>query len=276
MKLDRKALIGGQPAKLVRDLLADATNSDGFYADLIDEHLLKAWWRAAVDELIEAGKIDRSDRSYALRNWSRAISRDKIFGARLPDAPDFSVQTKSLIEALIAHELICEESRESNGRIVYRVTDKGHATGMKNLVSRMSRTAAEALLQEALERIARINSDAELLHYVTEVRVFGSYLADSDDLGDLDLAIKLERKQVEGEWAKAARILANKSGKSLSFFQRLTFPETEVRRRIKNRSPRISLHETSELDENPEMGGKTVYTFTPPDRPDRPNISQGD
>jgi hypothetical protein len=28
--------------------------------------------------------------------------------------------------------------------------------------------------------------------------------------------------------------------------------------------PRISLHETSELDENPQMGGKTVYTFTPP------------
>jgi hypothetical protein len=58
--------------------------------------------------------------------------------------------------------------------------------------------------------------------------------------------------------------LADKSGRTLSFFQRLTFPETEVRRRIKNHLPRISLHETSELDDNPEIDGKTVYTFTPP------------
>jgi hypothetical protein len=34
--------------------------------------------------------------------------------------------------------------------------------------------------------------------------------------------------------------------------------------------PRISLHEASELDENPQMGGKTVYTFTPP--ADKPHV----
>jgi hypothetical protein len=38
----------------------------------------------------------------------------------------------------------------------------------------------------------------------------------------------------------------------------------ELHRRIKNRSPYISLHYTSELDENPELGGKTIYTFAPP------------
>ncbi|WP_146006703.1 hypothetical protein [Bradyrhizobium forestalis] len=47
--------------------------------------------------------------------------------------------------------------------MVYRVTDDGHATGMKFLVPRMNRAAAEKLLEEVLERIARINSDGELL-----------------------------------------------------------------------------------------------------------------
>jgi predicted nucleotidyltransferase len=173
-------------------------------------------------------------------------------------------QTHSLIEALLAHELICEEGRESDGRVVYRVTDEGHATGMKSLIPRMSRAAAEALLEAVLTRVARINSDGELLHYVTEARVFGSYLTESEDLLDLDLAIKLDRRRVEGKWVPAARALADKSGRRLSFFQRLTFPETEVRRRIKSGSPRISLHETSELDENPQLEGKTVYAFTPP------------
>jgi predicted nucleotidyltransferase len=41
------------------------------------------------------------------------------------------------------------------------------------------------------------NARDDLLHWVTEVRVFGSYLTDSDDLGDLDLAINLERRPVE-------------------------------------------------------------------------------
>jgi hypothetical protein len=63
MKINRNSQIGGQPAKLVRDLLADATNSDGFYASLVDEHLLRAWWRATIDKLIETGNIGRSDRS---------------------------------------------------------------------------------------------------------------------------------------------------------------------------------------------------------------------
>jgi hypothetical protein len=35
-------------------------------------------------------------------------------------------------------------------------------------------------------------------------------------------------------------------------------PETEVHRRIKGRLNRISLHEPSELDRNPEMGGKST------------------
>ena len=264
MRIDRETRIGGQRGKLVRDVLADATNSDSFYADLIDEHLLRAWWRKTIDELIETGKINRQNRGHALRAWATARKRDKIFGSRLPKIPDFAPQTRSLIEALLAHKLIQEGGHDADGRIVYRVTDNGHATGMKSLVPRMTRPAAEALLREALERVAKINRDGELLHYITEVRVFGSYLTDSDDLGDLDIAIKLERKRVKGDWVKAAGILADKSGKTLSFFQKLVFPETEVHRRIKSRLNRISLHETSELDQNPEMGGKIVYSFTPP------------
>ncbi|MGN8544397.1 hypothetical protein ACQPTN_04910 [Bradyrhizobium sp. 13971] len=266
MKIDRDTTVGGQPAKLVRNLLVDGTNSDGFYSDLVEEHLLKAWWRSTIDALVEEGKIDRHNRGQALRSWSWARDRDRIFGVRLPKAPDFPTQTRNLIEALLAHDLIREDGRESgDSRIVYRVTDKGHASGMKTLVPRMTRAVAEALLQQTLERIAKINVDSELLHYVTEVRVFGSYLTDTKDLGDLDLAIKLERRRVEGEWVKACCDLADKSGKTLSFLQRLTYPETELRRRIKSRSSRISLHETSELDENPEMGGKTVYTFAVPE-----------
>ncbi|WP_439373494.1 hypothetical protein [Bradyrhizobium sp. DASA03120] len=206
MKLDRNTRIGGQPAKLVRDLLADATNSNGFYPDLVDEHLFRAWWRAAIDELIETDQLDGSNRGHALRLWTTARKRDKIYGVRLPKVPDFADETRGLIEALLAQKLICEEGRESDGRMVYRVTDEGHATGMKSLVPRMDRAAAESLLKEVLSRVESINRDSELLHYVTEVRVFGSYLTDSDSLGDLDVAIRMERRAVAGDWVKAPRL----------------------------------------------------------------------
>lgn len=148
MKIDRDATIGGQPVKLVRDLLADATNSDGFYFDLVDEHLLKAWWRSTIEALVKDGKIDRHNRGQALRSWTSARKREKIFGVRLPKAPNLSAEAHNLIEALLAHDLIREEDRESDGRIVYRVTDKGHATGMKTLVPRMSRARCRGLTPE--------------------------------------------------------------------------------------------------------------------------------
>ena len=264
MKIDRNALIGGQPAKLARDFLADASDFDGFYLELADDHLLKAWWRATIDGLIDAGKIDRHNRAYCLREWSRLLQQRKIHGVHLPKAPDFTGPARKLIEALLAHELIGEDGQESDGRMLYRVTDKGHAVGMKTLVPRMSRDKAEASLKEALERIAKVNADPELLYWVTEARVFGSYLTDSDDLGDLDLAIKLEPRPVE-DWTKACLDAADRSGKSFgNYLARLTYPDTQVRKLIKGRSPRISIHGTNELDRNPAMGGKTVYTFTPP------------
>ena len=43
----------------------------------------------------------------------------------------------------------------------------------------------------------------------------------------------------------------------------MTYQDTQVRKLIKGRSPRISLHGIHELERNPGFGGKTVYTFAP-------------
>jgi predicted nucleotidyltransferase len=140
---------------------------------------------------------------------------------------------------------------------------------MVDLVPRMNRAKAEKILGGVLERVAAINARADLLHWVTEVRVFGSYLKDTDDLGDLDLAISLERRPVEGgdyAWFEACLEMARQSGKKFgSYLDQLFYADTLVRRTIKNRSPYISLHETDELDGSPDFfAGKTIYTFVPP------------
>jgi hypothetical protein len=160
------------------------------------------------------------------------------------------------------------EGCEDGDRPTYRTIMKGNALALTDLVPRMNRAKAEKLLSGVLERVAAINACADLLHWVIEVRVFGSYLKDTDDLGDIDVAIKLERRPVKKNgnrpWTDACLEMAHRSGKTFgSYLDKLTYPDTLVRRMIKNRSSYISLHGTDELDENPDIGGKTIYTFVP-------------
>jgi hypothetical protein len=109
------------------------------------------------------------------------------------------------------------------------------------LAPRINRATAEKLLADFLQCVEEVNAHPDLLHWVTEVRVFGSYLTNSDDLGEIDLAIKKERRPVSGSFSDAC----------VAFYsQRL------VARLLKGGSRYILLHGVAELDENSEFGGK--------------------
>jgi hypothetical protein len=81
--------------------------------------------------------------------------------------------------------------------------------------------------------------------------VFGSYLTNSDDPGEIDLAIKKERRPGSDPFGDAR----------IAFYS-----ERLVARLLKGGSRYISLHGVAELDENAEFGGRTIYTFAPPKR----------
>jgi hypothetical protein len=116
------------------------------------------------------------------------------------------------------------------------------------LVRRINRAKAEKLLADFLRCVEEVNAHPDLLHWVTEVRVIGSYLTNSDDLGDIEIAIKKERRPVSG---------------SLSDARVAFYPQRLVARLLKGGSRYISVHGVTELDESFEFGGKTVYTFAP-------------
>jgi hypothetical protein len=76
-------------------------------------------------------------------------------------------------------------------------------------------------------------------------------LTHSDDLGDIDIAIKKEKRPASGPVGDAG----------VAFYsQRL------LARLLKGGSRYISLHDVAELDENFEFSAKTIYTFAPPMR----------
>jgi predicted nucleotidyltransferase len=143
--------------------------------------------------------------------------------------PDQTASAQTLIDQLLKDGMV-ERCRDGN-RPTNKTTMKGSALALTNFVPRVNRAKTEKLLKGVLERVAEINARADLLHRVTEVRVFGSYLTDPDDLGDLDLAIKLERRPVKKTgsyaWTEACLEMARQSGKTFSsYFDELTYPDT--------------------------------------------------
>ena len=188
MKIDRNGQIGGQPLKLVRDCLRQGQNGYISIEGVVD-HLQQNWWHEFVDDLLERGVIRRNNRSSARRNlhWSREKT---IYGVRAPAMPDFREPAQTLFDYLLAEGYIQpDDATRHRDKVWHQTTIKGEALKMTKLVARMNRAKAEALLKGVLERVAAINADPDMLHWVIEIRVVGSYLTDTDDLGDLDVAL---------------------------------------------------------------------------------------
>ncbi|MBO0759184.1 MAG: hypothetical protein J2P54_25365 [Bradyrhizobiaceae bacterium] len=144
----------------------------------------------------------------------------------------------------------------------YEVTELGNAIANVRLVKRIDRTTANKLVADLLDRVDGINADEGCLYRITEIRAFGSYITDSDDLGDIDLILRIESKFEGKAFSDACLKYAEKSGRRFnSYVARLTAAGVDLRRMVKDRSPYISLHEPSELEEL-EAPSKILYPRT--------------
>jgi hypothetical protein len=110
------------------------------------------------------------------------------------------------------------------------------------MIKRITRVKADLYVAELLQRADIINANPDLLYRVKRITAFGSYITDAADLGDIDIAVELENKVPAGQRSEANRARAAASGqKNLSLNDELTFGEREVKRRLKNRNPYVSL-----------------------------------
>jgi predicted nucleotidyltransferase len=130
----------------------------------------------------------------------------------------------------------------------YVVSALGKQLCNAKFVRRITRPEAETLVAGLLERVKLVNKRDELTHRITEVRVFGSYLGDKADLGDVDLAVQFTPRRPTH--VEEAKLRAAQSGKTMgSYLQLITYGRQEVRQILKNRSPYLSLHEFGEPEE---------------------------
>lgn len=81
----------------------------------------------------------------------------------------------------------------------WRTSIKGNALAQAPATKPIHRKTAERILQEFVERVAKVNDDAYYLYRIPKVFVFGSYLSDAERLGDIDVMFDLESKEPDPE-----------------------------------------------------------------------------
>ncbi len=128
----------------------------------------------------------------------------------------------------------------------WKRTIKGSALSIALFSTPVSRRTAEKKPSEFMNRVHQVNLDSRFLYRVRKVIVFGSFLTDAPSVGDLDLAVELGQKELDGkkhsEMVLARAKQAARNGRRFhSFVERICFADKEVKLFLKDRSRIIQL-----------------------------------
>lgn len=131
----------------------------------------------------------------------------------------------------------------------------------------ISRNTADRIISEVVERAKEINASPypKFMHFIKKIAVFGSYLTDKEKLGDVDIAVLLERREgyVRDDYRENALECIRIHNKNVyDFYEQLYFPEKIARQTLRNRSKSLSIHDYDELERMIEEWGtehKVIY-----------------
>lgn len=214
-----------------------------------------------------------------IRHLLRQAGNEQFTAAFVADVLRIS-QKKShtLVDELVARGWLERAKTQSHDRsqtVYFETTVAGNAFKISRAIQRIPRARAELILKGFLERVRTVNSDDDFGWYVVEVRIFGSYLDERfENLGDIDLGIEYATRPIIGRnIATYSEERAKLSGRvSLSWFQKLTFVQHEVRQILKARSPYLSLHT---LEDIRDIKAKSELLYRAPKKDAKPRHHRG-
>jgi hypothetical protein len=242
MKIDHvNGKIAGLPVKAARDLMR-RLRVRGADRDTILEFLNREYWRQTVD----AARKANSRIPFEIRNCDHDWQRiSKIW--RFKFSPIDAADAHRVFAALLAEGYIepRDQKQEFDDR-KYQASEKGVRLASTNLTKRFDRDKADSEVAAVITRANEINRRDELVFFVHKITVFGSYLTDSNDLGDIDLVVELARRRKHD--VEESHYRADNSGKTLHFIKRLFYAENEVLQLLRARRARLSLNDTSAFE----------------------------
>lgn len=153
-------------------------------------------------------------------------------------------QAQKVLKALTTLGYLEELKDDTN---THRTTIKGNALAMSKGLPSITKEKAEKLFSEFMDRVKKVNENESLMYRVTQVVLFGSYITDAPSVNDINIAVKLDRKEHDKELYMAKHEVyvqeAEERGVTFkSFFDRLVYPEIEVHKLLKSKSRYLSFH----------------------------------
>jgi hypothetical protein len=238
MRLDAKD-IAGLPVKTARDLMRHFA-SYRIDAKTVLDFLNERHWRSTVDAACKADpsipKVVR-DNDYGYKQMC------KIWGFKFK--PIKATEVERVLAALIANGYLEPHKPEYKWDTrEFELSRKGRQLAAANLVKRFDRAKADQEIADLIARANEINARDELVFYVRKITVFGSYLTDSNDLGDIDLVVQTwpRRRDPFKESQRRA------AGKRLDASESHRYCNNEVLRLLRARKARLSLNAEHTLD----------------------------
>jgi hypothetical protein len=175
-----------------------------------------------------------------VRDFLRATGQGRFGRARVIELLGQPDATDALIEAGFIRRL-------DDGDI-FEETDIGIQLRSTNLVPRITRKKADSIMAAFMQRVVNVNATPELICSVAEVHVFGSYITDAPEVGDIDLSVVLKLKADEGTWTERSHARAAATGRRMSFIDSSAYGATEVMLILKARSPYLVFVHISVLE----------------------------
>jgi predicted nucleotidyltransferase len=128
----------------------------------------------------------------------------------------------------------------------FELTNAGQRFTQKLAIPRIPNNKANQMAEAAAERVEEINR-ANYAYSISALILYGSLARGEDTVGDVDLAVGLEKRfsdEKEQNQAESQRVqIAEEAGRRFSnIVERLFWPQYEVMRHLKARARGLSLH----------------------------------
>lgn len=138
------------------------------------------------------------ERDLQIAGYRPSVVKNALRGFMRTHSPGNIVDLKSIFCLRRDGAIVFEECLD-RGLILldgdgFKITDKGEALIRGKAKPRTQLAQAQALLDDFLQRVDQLNSDAEAVRYVDEVWLFGSLMRREKTVGDIDLALVTTRR----------------------------------------------------------------------------------
>lgn len=221
-------------------------------------------------------RIDEHER---IEGIPTRVARDLLKAVRLHETPLLTQaivrdgpECFAIVDALARAGLLMrtwEQHWNWTGAPLWAVTVAGMRLGGAT-VRRTRRALADEAMRRFVERVTYVNSeDSPFAYRVGRVRLFGSYLTDAPDVGDIDLCVELvprAQAQAAQDAREQQRIAqAEQAERSFpSFLARQFFPQEEVLLFLRGADRILSFVPRENVE---ELGVSTVTLLELPEAP---------